>query len=144
MTQKTEHSTPPEAPKGLRIGRIKDTPTGDYEARHPLTGEPMGAIFTLRGPEHPQRKAVMHRLMREARERAGAAPKPADPAEDEAEMLALLADNIVGWTHVYDEHGEPLPYSAAAATELVNDPEQQWLVEQLIAATRRRELFIKA
>lgn len=143
MTTDPTEKTPPQ-PKGLRLGSIVDTPTGNYEARHPITGEGLGAFFVLRGPEHPQRKAVMHRLMREARERAGAAAKPADPADDEAEMRALLADNILGWSHVYDAAGEPVPYSAAEAERLVNDPQQQWLVDQLVVATRRRELFIRA
>lgn len=134
----------PAAQKGYRLGSIADQPTGDYEALHPVTGEPLGAFFTLRGPEHPQRKAVTHRLMREARERAASGTAP-DPAEDEAEALALLADNIVGWSGVlHPATGAPIPWTPTTARELVNDPQQQWLVDQLIAATRRRALFIKA
>lgn len=138
-------TTPKPAPTGLRLGHIADRPTGEYEALHPISGEPLGAFFTLRGPEHPKRKAVTHRLMREARERAASGAQPMDPAEDEVQALALLADNVVGWRGVlHKETGEPLPYSETAALELVNDPELQWLVDQLIAATRRRALFIKA
>ena len=144
MTKTTEHNDSAK-PKGLRLGRIADTKTGDYEVLHPITGEKLGAVFTLRGPEHPQRKAVVHRMMREARERAAAgATKAVDPSEDEAEALSLLAENITGWTGVFDAEGAELPYSAEEAQRLVVDPELQWLVDQLIAATRRRELFIRA
>lgn len=140
-----EETTTQKAPKGLRLGSITDQPTGEYEALHPITGEPLGAFFTLRGPEHPQRKAVTHRLMREMRERAAAGPATAlDPAEDEAEALALLAENITGWSGVFEADGSAMPWSPQAARDLVNDPQQQWLVDQLIAATRRRALFIKA
>lgn len=143
-TASTKETPAADAPKGYRVGSIADQSTGQYEALHPITGAPLGAFFTLRGPEHPQRKAVMHRLMRDARERA-ASGSPQDPADDEAEALALLADNIVGWSGVlHPSTGAPMPWTPEAARELVNDPEQQWLVDQLITATRRRALFIKA
>jgi cob(I)alamin adenosyltransferase len=62
-----------------------------------------------------------------------------------AAFTALLADNIVGWSGVlHPVTEEPIAWTPEAARELVNDHEQQWLVDQLIAATRRRALFIKA
>lgn len=133
-------------PAGIDLDVVQDVETGDFQVLHPITGEKTGAVFTLMGPEHPDRKRAQLRLMREARadaQRLAAGGQTRDPEEELDESLDELGATIVGWSGVY-RAGKPVQFSVNAARELIRDPKAAWLVQQLTWAVRRRELFIKA
>lgn len=143
---------------GFDLDEIQDLQEAEIEIRHPKTGAGLGAFFTLAGPEHPQRRSLSMKLVRQARAeaaRAGAAatqaqrsgkPLPVtfrDPEEDFSESINLLASITLGWRGVI-RGGEPLPYSQGAVLELYSDPRCQWLVRQLQAAMHAEDVFTKA
>lgn len=127
----------------LDINDFEDTPTGAVRIKHPVTGAPTPIMFTLAGPEHPQRRAremARQRKMRAQLQRAGKI-QLGDPEDDLADETQELADSTLGWSGLA-VGGAALPYSRAAALELYADPKRQWLRAQVRTALAERENFI--
>lgn len=126
--------------KPFDLGAFEDTTTGEHRVRHPLTGAPTGMMVTLAGPEHPQRKALLHarqRKMRAALAKIGKLPV-SDPEADEVDEVERLVVCTLGW------RGATETYSEAAARALYTDPKRRWFRDQVAEALEERELFTRA
>lgn len=144
-----------EAPS-LGIEHIKNVFSADFEVVHPLekdeAGKPLGTglFITLAGPEHPARKAISLNFMRAVRaamsKKAAAGeramPDMKDPEVDAAEQLENLAQCTLNWYR--KDHRPCAPFSPEAVRRLYKNPEQQWLVEQVMTRFNSAALFIKA
>lgn len=127
----------------LDLDSLVQNTSADMVVKHPLTGAPTVARFTLAGPEHPARKSAVFARMRQRRaelQRTGTLTVP-DPEQDEEDETALLAACTLGWRGLA-AGGQPLEFSAAAAVKLYADPKFRWLRDQVKAALDQRELFI--
>lgn len=143
MNKALEIMNAPAAAAGFDIDSFEDTQTCEFRVKHPTTGQPTELVLTLAGPEHPLRKKRqfdrLRRLRREA-QRAGKL-QLADPVEEEIETDEFLADCVLGWNKLV-RNGHNVPYSVAAARELMSDPKRRWLRDQVKGAVEEREAFI--
>jgi hypothetical protein len=143
MTQDTTEK-PADSFQGFDLSTVEDVGTAEYELKHPITGEGIGAFILLAGPEHPDRRRITMALVRKMRADAlRKSQKPQDPEEDLEESREMLVKITLGWRGIA-KAGAPLVFSAAAARELYADPKSQWLVKQLLSAMNDQELFIRA
>jgi len=123
------------------LATIRSLDRGVVQLRHPVTGEPLGASVTLASPDHPARRQARLDIARAQRGR---------PEPDEAEAAALLDDTageflariILDWSGIKQD-GEILPFSPAAARELLAPEPMRWLVNQLLHESARGENFIE-
>ncbi len=127
------------------LSSVSELPSAEVEILHPVTRAPTGAVVTLMGPEHPERKRVAFDVQRKLR--ASYAKKGrfdiTDPEEEAAEEIERLASFTLGWKSIGID-GKPLEYSKAAALDLYARPEMAWLVRQLKVALGDQENFIKS
>jgi hypothetical protein len=117
--------------------------TAEVELKHPSTGAPTGAFFTLAGPEHDVRRQRLFALMRRRRaefEKQGRL-MTSDPADDAADELDMLAACTLGWRGLA-AGGAPLEFSVEACKALYADPKRAWVRDQVKTALDQRELFI--
>jgi hypothetical protein len=137
-------SAVPPAPTfaGLEVGAIRSLAEAEVEARHPLSGEPLGAFFLLASPDHPARLQARIDIARGQR---------GDEEMDSEEAITTLGETaveflsriVLGWRNVKSE-GDPLPWSGEAARLLFARPDLRWLVNQLLQEAARTENFIEA
>jgi hypothetical protein len=128
----------------LDLNDIREAATAEVELVHPRTREPLGAAITVAGPEHPQRKKILHDRQRRLRAKFARTQKFAfaDPAEEEADEIEYLAACTLGWRGI-TRAGQEIAFSAAEAGRLYADPELAWLRAQVRAGLDDLELFIK-
>lgn len=87
----------------MNLDTIITENTGEFQYKHPRTGEPLGLFVTLCGPEHEKRRNFKFRNARDQRvkvKKAGGnvgAMFDGDPQEEEQEVLAHVADCTVSW-----------------------------------------------
>lgn len=126
------------------LSSVEEVGTADIQILHPVTGEPTGAIVTVMGPEHPERRKIQFALQR--RLRAAFAKKGrldvSDPEEEAAEDNERLASFTVGWEGIARD-GKPLEFSRQAAIDLYSRPEAAWLKRQVQAGLGNIENFIR-
>ena len=130
------------APVAFDLDAVVTRATSDYLLLHPVTAAPTGVVITLAGPEHPDRKRLIHAALlhhRDEYERTGKVGLAPDEAE--AQAVAMVIGCTLGWSG-FTVGGEPLAFSAAACTALFNDPRRAWVRDQVKAALDRRDLFI--
>lgn len=131
-----------QATAPVSIRNFKDAPSADVHIKNPMTGEPMGIVITIAGPEHPQRKATAYakqRRMRAEMAKTGKLPVT-DPREDEQEALDTLATITLKWEA---PAGSGMPeFSQSAARTLYADSDLQWLRRQVQAFADEVESFI--
>ena len=128
---------------GFNLKSIKQVFTAEVQIKDP-NGEPLGVIFELAGPEHPERKRItfaQSRKFMKSYSKTGRAEMP-EPEDAEAQKKENLAAFTLGWKGLVDENGVPVHFSKQAALDLYRDPEMAWLVDQLDAALGDKELFI--
>jgi hypothetical protein len=126
------------------IGVIREASSADLELLHPLTRQKLGATITIAGPEHPQRKKILHERQRRLRAKFAKSQKLtfADPAEEDEDEIELLAACTLGWRGLNSE-GAELQFSQQEARKLYSNPELAWLRAQVRAGLDDLELFIK-
>lgn len=136
----TDTTAPAEA--GIDLDSVETLLAAELKLLHPVTGAPTGATVLLAGPEHPERKRLVHLAMRQHRdefERTGKIGLPPDEAE--AQALAVVVGSTLGWSGLRVK-GEPIAFSADACRALFSDPRRAWVRDQVKAGLDRRELFI--
>ena len=109
----------------------------EFELRHPVTGDPLGAFVILRGLDSKAARDVETRFRREIVEAAGKTVDPIEWAERAAmeKRVALT----VGFIDLTVNGKEPDPATLYA------DPGFSWLVEQVDRFIQdRRNFFPKA
>ena len=128
---------------GFNLKSIKQLQSADIEIRDP-DGNPTGVVFTMAGPEHPERKRVQFAYQRRLLARAKKTGKVEldDPEEREEQDREMLATFTLGWSGYVDEAGKEVPFSVQAAKEMYADPDMAWLVDQLHQALNEKERFI--
>lgn len=129
---------------GFNLKSIKQVFSAKVQIKDP-NGEPLGVMFELAGPEHPDRKRIsfaQSRKVMKSYAKTGRAEMP-EPEDAEAQKKENLASFTLGWTGLLDEKGTEIPFTKQAALDLYQDPEMAWLVDQLDAALGDKELFIK-
>lgn len=130
------------APAGLDLDQVETLQTAVLHIVHPVTAKPTGATVIVAGPEHPDRKRLVHLAMRQHREefeRTGKIGMP--PDEHEAQTLGLVIGCTLGWSGM-SQGGQPLEFSADACKALFNDPRRAWLRDQVKAGLDQKDLFI--
>lgn len=126
------------------IKSISDAQTAMVDVRDPVTNAPLGATFTVAGPEHPKRKAIefaRQRKLRATLQKTGKL-ELTDPADDELDQIDLLTECVLGWSGISD-NGAEIPFSKDAAAKLFATEGLGWLRGQLLAAMRENERFIQ-
>lgn len=127
------------------IDAVTEQTSADVEVLHPVTRVPTGAVITLAGPEHPDRKKIQ--FDRQRKLRAKFAKKGrfdiVDPADEEDDEIEFLVGSTLGWKG-FGKEGKPLEFSPAAARDLYGRPEMRWLRQQMLAALNDLENFIKS
>lgn len=131
----------PEAPEAVDLASIRSLDRAVVELRHPVSGKPLGASVTLASPDHPARRQARLDISRAQRSRP-------EPDQDLAQELvdenaaAFLSRVIFDWSGIKVD-GELVPFSAAAALDLLGREEMRWLVNQLLYESARTENFIE-
>lgn len=127
------------------LSSIAEQTSADIDILHPTTRAPTGAVVTLMGSEHPERKRIAFGVQRKLRTTFAKKGRfdMADPEEEAAEELDRLAAFTLGWKNIGLD-GKPLEFSTQAARDLYAKPEMAWLVRQLKAALGDQENFIKS
>lgn len=126
----------------LDLDSLQQQLTARLVLRHPVTGLPTKAGITIAGVEHPARKAAVFQRMRERRaelERTGKISMP-DPADDDADEVALLVACTIGWDGLA-RGDQRLDFSPAAAAALYGDAKWRWVRNQVKNALDQSELF---
>ncbi|NAZ37147.1 hypothetical protein [Rubellimicrobium sp. CFH 75288] len=92
-------------------------PVLDPAGRPALDRQGRPITITLLGPDSDRYRAAARAQLRRRIQRASAGQEP-DFAEEEAEIIAILADCTLGWEGVCTPDGEPIPCTVAAAAEI--------------------------
>jgi hypothetical protein len=117
----------------MDLASVVERDCAEVQIRFP-NGAATGVFFTLAGPEHARRRAIvqqMQRGMRKSFERTGKI-KLDDPAEEVEKETEFLVACTLGWRTketpgAFPYGGKPLAFSADAAREIYEDPERAWL-----------------
>ncbi len=123
------------------LATIRSLDRGVVHLVHPVSGERLGATVTLAAPDHHARRQVKLDLARAQRDRQ-------EPEADEALALAdaaaveFLSRIILDWSGIKVD-GIAVPFSAAAARDLLTPEPMRWLVNQLLHESARDENFIE-
>jgi len=108
-------------------------------------GDPTGVVFTLAGPAHKERKAILHENQRAVIERSRETGKVEMPDAEESDKRqpSQLARLTLGWDGYVDDAGQSIAYSRETAQQLYADPEMHWLAEQVDGAYAKKSLHTK-
>lgn len=115
--------------------------------RNPKTGAPTSWVLTIAGPGHKVMAEIKAETAREryAAERAALggrrAQAEADPVAADQRAVRRLSRRILGWTPVTLQ-GQPFPYSAENAAQLLTDARYELLGRQVIDFLLSDEAFI--
>ena len=129
---------------GFNLKKIQQLTSADVSIRD-TDGNATGVVFTMAGPEHPERKRITFAQSRKALARyqkSGRVELP-DPEEAESTKFENLAAYTLGWKGYADEAGTDVPFSRQAALDLYRDSSMAWLVDQLESALGEKDLFIR-
>jgi hypothetical protein len=129
---------------GFNLRSIKTTASFSLPIKD-ADGNNTGVFFELAAPTHPARKAIdmaSRRRMIRASNKTGRLAIP-DPEESEADRPKHLAACTLGWSGYIDESGQPVPFSTQAALSLYEDPEMQWLADQVEDGLGNKQLYTK-
>ena len=94
--------------------------------KHPVTGEETNGVFRLVGTSSPQFYNAVNGLVNSDDDEA--------LSNDVKFSQNILASCIVGWDETdfnTDDEGKPIAYSPEEALNLISDPMNQWLANQL-------------
>lgn len=122
-----------------KIGSIVDAESAEYELKHPITGAPLGVVFTLAGPGHERRVALHAARTERAQEvfRRTGQIEMHSFTEQGAQRIETVTAAVLGW------RGADRDFSYDAAREWFNDPRESWVVKQLAEAVADQARFIK-
>jgi hypothetical protein len=125
------------------LRQIKSTPEAEVEIKDE-TGAPTGIFFTLAGPTHPKRKAVVFAAQRRAQTVFQKTGKFAldGPEEQAAQNIDNLVAFTLGWRVAEGSDWTLEPYSDKAARDILEDDSMAWLADQLQTALGEKERFM--
>ncbi|HYF17690.1 MAG TPA: hypothetical protein VEA40_07445 [Ramlibacter sp.] len=137
------------------LDSIVEVDTAEYELLHPATGQPLGQVVTIMGPEHPKRKAMEQGRARELRlefRKQGKMPV-SDPVEDEAEAYETLITCTIALADRKGERpvivgGKPVTFTEQTRGTVLRDfytaPKRTWLAKQVLRALQEQDRFIES
>lgn len=125
---------------GLEVKEIRSLAQAEIEARHPVTGDALGAFFVLASPDNPLRRQARLEISRAGRGQADLSEEEAAERLNES-AADFLSRIVLNWRGV-KEDGVPMEFSPGAAHELFARDELRWLVNQLLHEAARTENFI--
>ncbi|MEI6117218.1 MAG: hypothetical protein WCP99_21970, partial [Burkholderiales bacterium] len=107
---------------GFNLKSIVQVQSADVSIKD-IDGNATGVVFTMAGPEHPDRKRIAFAEARKsiARYRKSGRVELADPEDAEATRHENLAAYTLGWSGFVDDGGVSVPFSKLAALDLYND-----------------------
>lgn len=117
-----------------------------FEPVYP-TGEPIGATFTVRGPQspavrrHQQARLELLRQRELAAKRHRKEPEPLTLDELQAALVELAVAYTIGWQGVEEDDGSAVPFDDDAARGLYRA--HPWLRDQVIEQGSDLGNFIK-
>lgn len=127
----------------LDLDALAQSDTAQLVIRHPVTGAASSTVFTIAGPEHAVRKALVFARMRAARkefEKTGSITVT-DPLDDEDAETELMARCTLGWSGL-TAGGTAVTHSLDAARKLYSEPRSRWVRDQVKTGLDKLELFI--
>lgn len=123
---------------------VKDSETGEYELKHPVTGNPTGTVLVLAGPEHPARRklsADQARVIRSRIEKTGKFTLgDAEDSLDNENMLLNVA--VLSWNVAIG--GKPIECAPETKLKIFSDPLIVWFRRQVLGALEERTLFLSS
>lgn len=121
------------------LSGLSDAQEAGYEVEilHPKTGEPVGIMVKVSGPDSVKQKAGRSAVVED---RIAKKVRKVTPARAEHEANTLVAHSIISWSGVVNA-GNAIDYSVANAIKLFE--QHTWLREQIQAAADDRANFIK-
>jgi hypothetical protein len=131
--------------KCFNLDQYEEMSEGVVRIKDPADGLPTDATVTIAGPNHPERKRIVHarqRKMRAAFQKTGKL-QFADPAEEEEEDIQLLVACTFDWSNV-GLGGQLVPFSREEAKRIYSDPKYRWFRDQVREGLDAREIFIKS
>ena len=129
----------------MDLSSITEQEVIEYELLHPVDRTPLGAVFTLAGPEHPARKDLAAQWARDLRRKINKAGRiKLDDPDDEAEReLQFLTAATLAWSGV-EIDGAPVAFGVDAKTRLFGETRFAWIRRQLRSALGDQDLFIRS
>jgi len=111
----------------------------DVHIQHPGTGEDLGIVVRVAGPDSARQKRARSLVSNEriAKQRNR---KPT-AADFEADALKVTAASVISWSGM-EENGKPIECTAETAEDIFK--RHAWLYEQVAAAVGDRSGFIKS
>ena len=104
---------------------------------HPGTGEPLGIVMQIAGPDSKRQKAATSLIVGE---RAELRLRKITAARLEEEACRMAAASIISWSGVM-ENGQPLEYSPSVALGLLT--RYPFIRDQVAAYSNDRANFLK-
>jgi hypothetical protein len=128
---------------GFDLSSLEDITEAEVQLKR--GSEPLPIWVTLAGPEHQKRKQIVFAKQRRMRQQLAKTGKLelADPAEDEADEVEMLAACVLGWRGVVLD-GKPLECTRANVAAVLADPKRAWFRRCVKEAFDDAELFIRA
>lgn len=126
------------------IDSIEDLDVIEHEVTHPGTGEPLGTVINLAGPEHPERRKFVAANQRAYKLRVKKERDPmkalsaTSPEEDEAKFLELACISTLGWKN-FEYEGKALAFTPANVKRVYT--ERAWLRKQVLKVLEQDDLF---
>jgi hypothetical protein len=110
------------------------------ELLSPKDNKPLGIIINVVGPDSKEVRDVERQLQKEGIAR-GKAGEEIELEEIESVLIKKFAASVIGWNKKFDaDMGGP--YSPQFVSQLFNDPDYRWVVDQVATfATRRQNFF---
>lgn len=131
---------------GMDLANLAAKDVIEYELKHP-DGTPLGIFFELAGPSHPivvewEREALGEAVLRSqnGNRKQSSNPQTVGLRTEKASIDRVIA-HLVGWRNVHKD-GQSVPFSAAAAREILGDPKFAWIRLQLLERVGNTETFI--
>lgn len=139
------------------LASIEQTESATLELVDPKTDTPLGVVFTLAGPDHPQRRALRLRVQREARKRLARikgmniakAFAEGDPEQEEEDVIAYLVACTLAWRSPEQPDrivvgGAPLDCTPANVRRVYEDPRLAWIRRQVRDFLEDADNFIES
>lgn len=137
----------------LDLDQVAAQDEAEFVVRHPKTGQPTTWVWTFFGPAHPKTIEVANRAMRQlldenaAKEQARVNGKKwKEEAKDLEKLRADNIANIVARTKTFTPvklGGERIDFSPEAATKILRDRKNDWLLGDIGEFLRETENFIQ-
>lgn len=145
---------PSDVPDVLDVACLDAVDEGQLDIRHPVSGDPIGWIWTFFGPGHPDTVALADRVTRDALRKSAARRQAIANGrkwkEDDDQSLDDIRKenvaNIVARTKTFTPiklNGELIEFSKDKAAALLLDRRKGWLFKQVTEYLQAEENFIQ-